>query len=231
MQPEFEKDSTQQPGGSSTRGPLGQQAYDKLFEAIQSGRLPPGSRIRETELTDWLQMSRTPLRDALQRLEGEGLLRHESHRGIVIARLDRQMVVELYTAREWTEAAAASLAARHAVDAEIETMLHLLKLEREAADDPAAGARINRKLHLTIYDATHNRYLMAQLRSLSAVLALAGNSTRRSPTRVRDAHREHELIVDAIAARNPAAAEAAARQHIHAAQRMVLSNWLEDMPS
>jgi DNA-binding GntR family transcriptional regulator len=48
---------------------------------------------------------------------------------------------------------------------------------------------------------------------------------------VRDAHREHELIVDAIAARNPAAAEAAARQHIHAAQRMVLSNWLEDMPS
>jgi DNA-binding GntR family transcriptional regulator len=231
MWTDFDRDPARQPGANSARGPLSQLAYDKLFDAIQNGAMPPGSRVREAELAERLQMSRTPLRDALQRLESEGLLRHEAHRGIVISRLDRQMIVELYMARECIEAAAAFLAARHASEAEIEMLLQLLKLEREAADDPAAGARINRKLHLTIYDATHNRYLIGQLRSLSAVLALAGNSTRRSAPRVREAGREHELIVNAIAARNPAAAEAAARQHIQAAQRMVLSNWLEESPS
>ena len=92
-----------QPGANSTQGPLSQIAYDSIFEAIQNGKLKPGSRVRENELTEWLEMSRTPVRDALRRLEGEGLLRHESYRGVVISSLDRQMVSELYTAREWAE--------------------------------------------------------------------------------------------------------------------------------
>ncbi len=113
--------------------PLGVQAYDSIFSAIQSGHLRPGSRVREAELTERLGMSRTSLREALQRLESEGLLRLESHRGIVISRLDRQGIVELFTAREWGEGSAAALAARNASEAEVATLHQILELERSAA--------------------------------------------------------------------------------------------------
>lgn len=184
--------------------------------------------MRENELTEWLEMSRTPVRDALRRLEGEGLLRHEAYRGVVISRLDRQMVSELYMAREWAEGAAAALAARHASEVEIAALRQLLKQERDAADDPVMGARYNRRLHLALYASTHNRYLINQLTSLFALLALAGNSTRHSPARVAEAHREHKAIVDAIAAHDAAAAEKHARQHIRAAQCIVLTHWTEE---
>jgi DNA-binding GntR family transcriptional regulator len=223
-----DRGAAKQPGANSAQGPLSQIAYDSIFEAIQNGKLKPGSRIRENELTEWLEMSRTPVRDALRRLEGQGLLRHESYRGVVISSLDYQTVNELYTAREWAEGSAAALAARYASAAEIATMRQLLKLEREAADDPALGARYNRKLHLALYASTHNRYLINHLTSLAALLALAGNNRRRSPARVAEAHREHKGIVEAIATHDADAAEQHARRHIQAAQRLVLTNWIEE---
>jgi DNA-binding GntR family transcriptional regulator len=213
------------PNGSGD-GRLSRRAYDAIFAAIQAGRLQPGSVVRETELTTWLQMSRTPLRDALQRLEREGLLSLQSHRGILISQLDRGAVVELYTARAWAEASAAALAARNATPAEVAGLRHILDLERGAASDPAAGSRYNRMLHEAIYDCTRNRYLAAHLRSLAALLALVGNATRRNAARVVEALREHTALVDAIAAGDALAAEACARSHIEAAQLFVLTSQL-----
>ncbi len=202
---------------------LGQRAYDTLFAAIQGGSLAPGSRIREAELTEWLGMSRTPLRDALLRLEREGLVSLESHRGILVSKLDRRAVVELYTARESAEGSAAALAARNAEPGEVAGMQRILGLERAAAADPAEGARLNRLLHEAIYDCTRNRYLVAHLRGMAAMLALAGNATRRDAARVAEAQREHTALVDAIAAGDAAAAERCARSHVAAAQRFVLT--------
>ena len=208
--------------------PLSLRAYEAIFAAIQSGRLIPGSRVREAELTAWLEMSRTPLRDALQRLEREGLLSLQSHRGVQIAQLDRQAIIELYTAREWAEAAAAALAARQATPGEVAELQHILQLERDSAGDPAAGARANRMLHGVIYDCTRNRYLIAHLHALAARLALAGNATRRNAARVVEAQREHTALVAAIAAGDATAAEAHARQHIRSAQLFVLKSRADD---
>jgi DNA-binding GntR family transcriptional regulator len=205
-------------------GPLGRRAYEAIFAAIQSGRLRPGSSVREAELTAWLGMSRTPLRDALQRLEREGLVRPAPYRGIVIAKLDRQETLELYLARERAEGVAAGLAARHATPAEVAALRHLLDLERAAADDPALGSRYNRRLHEAIYVAARNRYLGAHLRALAALLALVGDATRRDAARVAAALAEHTALVEAIAAGDEAAAEAGARRHIAAAQLFVLTN-------
>lgn len=209
---------------------LSQAAYDKIFDGIQTGRFPPGSRIKENDLTRWLKMSRTPVREALMRLESEGLLRHEAYRGIVIAQLDRQMVIELFLVREAAEGAAAALAARHATDGEIAALQALLKLERGVADDPVEGARYNRKLHAEIHGCAHNRYLLAHLRSLWSHMALVTNWTRRAKGRPEEALREHEAIITAIAERNAAAAEQAARSHIRAAQRALLTDWVEEQP-
>lgn len=208
--------------------PLSRRAYEAIFAAIQDGQLSPGSLVRETDLTEWLEMSRTPLRDALQRLEAQGLLRLQSHRGILISTLDRPAVTELYTAREWAEGAAASLAARHATAADVAQMQHILVLEREAAGDPALGARYNRTLHRAIYDCTRNRYLIEHLMGLSALLALVGNATRRNPQRVEEALREHTALVASIGEGNAQRAEGCARQHIQSAQRFVLNNRVTD---
>jgi DNA-binding GntR family transcriptional regulator len=209
---------------------LAQIAYDRIFDAIQTGRFAPGARLKETELTAWLGMSRTPVRDALVRLGGEGLLRHEAYRGIVIASLDRQMVVELFLAREAMEGAAAGLAARYAGEAEVAALQALIELERSVAGDPVEGARYNRKFHAEIYVCAHNRYLLTPLRALWSQMALVTRQTRRSQGRSDEALREHEAIVAAIAARDPAAAEEAARQHIRAAQKALLTDWIEARP-
>jgi DNA-binding GntR family transcriptional regulator len=218
--------SREEPGQDDE--PLSVKAYETIFASIQSGKLRPGSRIREAELTLSLGMSRTPLREALQRLQNDGLIVLEAQRGIRIVKLTRQELSELFTAREWAEGAAASLAARYADDVEIATLRHILALEEAAADDLAAGARYNRKLHSNIHDCSRNRYLIGHLRSLNALLALAGDSTRRSAGRYKEALREHKGIIEAIESRDSELAEQRTREHIRAAQRFVLANQVDE---
>ncbi len=215
-------------GANQDNDPLSAKAYQAIFSGIQGGRLKPGSLIREAELTLSLGMSRTPLREALQRLQADGLIVLEAQRGIRIVKLSRQQLAELFTAREWAEAAAAALAARFVDDADIATLRHIVSLEQAASADPAAGAGYNAKLHATIHECSRNRYLIAHLHSLTASLALAGNSTRRSAGRYGEALAEHHAIVDAIASRDSDLAEARMRDHIRAAQRFVLANQIEE---
>lgn len=211
--------------------PLSVQAYEKIFSGIQTGVLKPGSRIREAELTLSLGMSRTPLREALLRLQADGLIVPEAQRGIRIVRLSQQQLGELFTAREWAEAAAASLAARHAGEADIAAMRRILALEEAASGDPAAGAAYNRRLHALIHDCARNRYLATHLRGLTALMALAGDSTRRSAGRYAEALAEHGAVIDAIERHDAPLAESRMREHIRAAQLFVLANHVEGLES
>ena len=92
-------------------GARGQHVYRKLRDAIQSGELKPGQRLMEIEVADWLHVSRTPVRDAMRRLESEGMMQHEPRNGLVVSSLDRQAMLELYAMREVLEGTAARLAA------------------------------------------------------------------------------------------------------------------------
>lgn len=217
------------PGG--TGGSRADRVRDRIRDAIRSGRYKPGERIRETEVADWLEVSRTPVREALRRLESEGLLTFESWRGVVVADLDRQQISELYAMREVLEGAAARLAARHIDEGEFELLDLLLARADAAADEPAALAEINRQLHETIYAAAHNRYLTQTLEQLRNALALLRGTTFAVPGRAGTAAEEHRAIVEAIRGRNPERAESAARTHIAAAHRARLRLLLEeDLP-
>jgi DNA-binding GntR family transcriptional regulator len=207
---------------------LSATAYESIFTGIQAGRLKPGALIREAELTLSLGMSRTPLREALQRLQTDGLIVMEAQRGFRIVRLTRLELTELFTAREWAEAAAASLAARFAGEADVACMRQIHSREEKSARDLAAGARYNQQLHATIHDCSRNRYLIAHLRKLTALLALAGDSTRRSAGRTKDALSEHRAIIDAIESHDADLAEQRMREHIRASHRFVLSNYQID---
>ncbi|RDE19829.1 GntR family transcriptional regulator [Motiliproteus coralliicola] len=196
-----------------------EHAYQQLRASIHSGQLEAGSRIREAELADRFGISRTPIREAIRRLESEGLVCSSTHKGMMVTQLDYQSVIELYQMRELLEGAAAAQTARLASDAELSALRNLLNAERQAAEQGAIQqqARINKTFHQALYQAAHNRYLIKSLGSLQDAMALLGSTTYQVGNRNADAIEEHETLMQALEARNPEQAEKIARAHIRAA--------------
>jgi len=208
-------------GGDGTGAGLesrGEIAYIRLKESIQAGELKPGQRIREVEMAARLNMSRTPVREALRRLESNGLLTFAPYRGMVIAELDHQAVMELYQMREVLEGTAAALAARHASEAEVAILRDIMASDPGDDADPRRHAQHNRQFHGALYRAAHNRYLLKTLNVLRDAMALLGMTTLSLTGRSDTAREEHDAIVHAIQAHDPVAAEKAARAHIRSAQ-------------
>ena len=206
-------------GAESEKAPIASSevAYQRLFDAILEGRLLPGQRLREIELASALGVSRTPVREALWRLEVQGLVAHAPRKGMVIRSLEHQEVTELYLMREVLEGTAAGLAARHASQAEVLTLDEMVIDDADRLEDPDALARSNKVFHEALYRAAHNRYLLQLLGGLRASMSVLGRSSLHVEGRPAAALAEHREIVQAIAAHDPETAEAAARKHIRAA--------------
>lgn len=197
---------------------LGEYAYERLRTLIREGALPPGSRVREAEIAEQLEISRTPVREALRRLEADGFLAFEPHRGMIVVQLDHQSVMELYAMREALEGTAAGLAAQHASEAEIAVLIEMLAHEPALFEAPDRLAAHNLQFHQALFRAAHNRYLLKTANALRDSMALMRGTTMAVPGRGETAHGEHRRLADAIRARDPEAAERAARHHIHNAQ-------------
>lgn len=193
--------------------------FASLRDAIWEGRFAPGQRIPEEEIARSLGVSRTPVREALRRLQERGLLVIGAGRSLVVAELSKQQVLELYAMREILEGSAARFAAQHADRAEID-MLHRLLDE---FDKHAGNARmlvgLNRRFHGAVCEAAHNRYLIATLAGMHDAMALLHSNTFRTPNRRGESDAEHRRIVLAIERRDPDEAENAARHHVRQAQR------------
>ena len=196
-------------------------AYDAIRDRILSGTIRSGDRLRETALGAELGLSRTPIREAIRRLEQDGLLEHVPHRGVVVRTLDAQQITELYLIRAVLEGTAARLAAQHASEAEIGALRELLATQPSQADDEGAAeaSRRNAVFHRAIRDAAHNRFLLTAMDGVEGSLALLGPTTLGLPGRAATAAGEHAAILEAIAARDAAAAEEAAAHHIEQAHR------------
>jgi DNA-binding GntR family transcriptional regulator len=199
-------------------GDLGTEAYTRLKASIRSGELRAGDRLIEKDVTERLGMSRTPVREALQRLESEGLLTYEPRRGLTVTRPSHQMIMELYSMREALEAKAASLAAQHASDIEVAALIALVDDEARFFDDPSRLSEINQRFHAMMHLAAHNRYLLRSLQTMNDTMALLPTMLG-NPERAREAHEEHLAIVRGIEARDSIASGQAAEVHIRSAQR------------
>ncbi|HLT98154.1 MAG TPA: GntR family transcriptional regulator [Burkholderiaceae bacterium] len=204
----------------------GDQAYSFIVEGIQSGRLAPGTRLREIELAELTGLSRTPIREALSRLQLEGLLTMDAARGLIVTELDHSMASELYAMREVLEGTAARLAARHASDVEIDFLREVNVRDAQLTTAEALAAN-NRLFHETLYRCAHNRYLVKTLNTLQESMMLLGRTTLAAPGRAETSRAEHAAIVEALARRDPDAAEQAARAHITAAYRIRLEQLFE----
>ncbi len=205
-----------EPEDDGRRGVRGRSnwAYDMLHEAIREGAIAPGQRVMETEVSAWLRISRTPVREAMRRLLAEGLLEHAAHGGLAVALYDLRAISEFYATRERLEGAAAALAAQHADPTELRILSAMLDAMRALPPDPRAHARENQAFHEQIYRAAHNRFLLKSLRALLNFVPLLGRTTYNDHNRIEEAEGEHREIVEAILAHDPTRAEDAARRHI-----------------
>ena len=188
-------------------------AYTLIVEAIDNGIYKPGNRLVESELADRFGVSRTPVREALQRLETQSMVKRDG-RSLIVATLDHNQLAELYTVRTELEALAARLAARHATPEELRVLQSMVDEDLCHMGDAEALARANRRFHHQIHLASHNRYLVQQLDIVHRNMALMARSSLAVEGRPKVALAEHQAIVDGLKSGDGAAAEAALRAHI-----------------
>jgi DNA-binding GntR family transcriptional regulator len=200
------------------RGSQAGLAYQKLRDALRNGVLKPGDRIIEESIADQLAISRTPVRDAIRRLESEGLLDYEPRAGLIVTRLDRRAVGELYEMREVLEGTAARLFTRHASDLEVEHLMELVKQEQQLQGNSEELAQHNHHFHVQIHRGAHNRFLEKALQAVNSSLWLLGQSQMFLPHRAKSALAEHTELAKAIQKRDADLAETLSRKHVRSAQ-------------
>lgn len=197
-----------------------QAVYQWVVAAIRSGRLRPGAPLREEQLARQLRCSRTPVREALQRLRAEGYLERGRRRGLAVAEPTQEELLDLCVVRETLEGLAARLAARGITTSEVYFLEELCEdMERALQqDDLHALARLNAEFHAVIWRAARNRCLARELQRIWLLIARQPVTTLSYPGRAREALAEHRALLDAIRVGDADRAEQLARQHMARAQ-------------
>ncbi len=188
-------------------------AYALILDAIDQGVFAPGNRLVESELADRFGVSRTPIREALQRLETQSVLTRDG-RSLIVASLSHDQMGELYVVRAELEGLAARLAAQHAAPEEVKVLFEMVEKDATRLNDARAMSRANRRFHRQIHRASHNRYLVQQLSMLHRSMALMATTSFSIAGRGEVALQEHHAIVKAIADRDGDKAYTAAVDHI-----------------
>lgn len=192
------------------------EVAEELRMRIVSGHYSAGEPLRQVQIADDLNVSRTPLREALRMLERDGYVTPDANGGVSVTASTEQRLIDAYHLREVVDGLAARLAAeRHA--AKIGPALRgWIVRQRAAFDpwDPLGYTEANVDFHAVILEAAGNEFLVPQLAILRMTLQVLTPRARISRERVKDAIKEHEAIVAAIESGNPARAERVARKHI-----------------
>lgn len=201
---------------------------DALREAILIGTIPASSWLREEDLAAELQVSRTPVREAIRRLSSEGLAVRVPNQGAQVAPMTLEDVLAVYAVRENLEGLAARLAAQRSSDG---LRMRLLQVHQEfvaatASGDVAAMAEANIAFHRAIREASGNPYLERFLTLVEHSVRRFGRSTFEASERMEATVAEHEAIMHAIVTGSPDEAEGQAREHMRRAREARLQMFL-----
>jgi DNA-binding GntR family transcriptional regulator len=210
---------------------LYEQVYRALRSAILTGELAPADRLVETQLADWLQVSRTPLREALRQLQQEGLVTADISGGLRVTTITAADAQELYDCRIALECLAVTGACTQATDEQLERIeecvrqaesMGTLTPDKTNQLQPQALLDVDYRFHHLIAESSGNQRLITLLDSLFDAMALLRIQTLKQNPNVLDIRLEHRQIYDAIASRDPERATAAIRSHLTASQRRVV---------
>jgi DNA-binding GntR family transcriptional regulator len=197
----------------------GELAYHRLHAAIRAGQFRPGDRLREIDVASTLALSRTPVREALRKLESDGIVEHRPRIGAVIRTLSQPEVVELFEMRLVLERTAAQMSAKHAAAAEIDALEDLNTQIMAADQDAQRAAALNQDFHHGLYLSARNRFLLEAGRALNNALMLLGPTTLGDEARIKTVTAQHADIIRAIRAGDQMAAGQAAEAHLQTSLR------------
>ncbi|MBO8127794.1 MAG: GntR family transcriptional regulator [Peptococcaceae bacterium] len=207
-----------------TYKPLREVVFESLREAIIAGKLKPGERLMEMQLAEELGVSRTPVREAIRKLELEGFVMMVPRKGAYVAGISDKDITDVFEVRAALEALAAGLAAERITDEEIENLERSVVQTTEIAEkgDINALVEADTQFHELIYRASRNKRLKQIVTHLSEQIQRFRASTLSVPGRNRQALEEHRKIVEAISEHNIELAQALAREHIENAENSLL---------
>jgi len=180
-----------------------------LRELILNGELRAGDGLRQRDLAARFGVSTTPVREALRRLESEGLVRHSPHSGETVVEVDYGATVENYRIRAALESLAVRMAAEVATEEDIRAVEELNR-QLASSTDPQRVNEINRRLHFQIYEIVDSPLLLSLLRRLWNAFPLGPQVLRP----VAESVEQHARIIEALRARDPASAAEATEPHI-----------------
>ena len=181
-----------------------------IRELLITGELGPGEQLRQRDLAQRFGVSQTPVREAMRRLESEGLLSCDTHRGFTVVAADLGRVEENFRIRAALESLGASLAARKVDPAGLARLRDLNEQMRALADGDPRYAELNRVFHFTVYEYARSPLLLSLMRLLWASLH-GGPRVFRT---YAESARQHDQILAALAEGDAGAASARTYQHI-----------------
>lgn len=205
-------------------------AYDRLKQAIVTGEIQPGDALVEVELAAMLGVSRTPIREALRKLEADGLVARGLRGGLEVRARSPEEILDIYEVRILLEGEAARLAAMRASQLDLIRLQRLVDRSlsmREEDQDIDAWVAINKEFHQELWAACHSEPLQSVLARLSLHLLRYPATTLAYPGRWTQAIQDHAEIVKAIRERDPARAGELARRHFTEARDIRLRLWEE----
>jgi DNA-binding GntR family transcriptional regulator len=203
------------------------QAYDAIRQALAAGDYPPGAHLREEDLATTIGVSRTPVREALRRLDGEGILKFVRNRGATVAEWSERDVGEIFELRALLESYSARLAAERIDD---DTLARLSELA-DQMDALRVSPRHNRldtitdlnnQFHRGILVAADNRRLIPLLAGVVQIPLVLQTFRRYNDNDLRHSFQQHHDILQALRHHDAAWAEAAMRAHLYAGRNVFL---------
>jgi DNA-binding GntR family transcriptional regulator len=210
-------------------GLLSDRIRNALTDEIASGTLSAGAALEEQQLADRFGASRTPVREALRQLVVSGLVEVRGRRGLVVARMTSERIMDMFEASAEVEAMCVRLATYRMTPLERSHLmeLHQASLKMVEANDVDAYDAFNREFHECIYRATHNSFLAEQAQDVRSRLSAFRRTQLRQGDRIRRSREEHESIMQAIAEGDGETAVRRMRAHMLNAAS-ALGRYIED---
>jgi len=201
---------------SIPRRALHEQVAQRLRQMLVENRIPPGAKLNERELSEVLQVSRTPLREAIRMLAAEGLVELLPNRGAIALALSEEDVLNTFEVMAGLEAMSGELAAERIQDAELAEIraLHFEMLAAYTRRDLPAYYGLNARIHSAINAAAKNPVLTHTYNQVNARLQALRFRSNQDGEKWKTAVHEHDRMVDALAARDPQAMRAVLVSHL-----------------
>lgn len=201
------------------RQPLQSQVYVALRKAIINGKLPAGSKLVEGQIAAHLGVSRNPVREALRKLEQDGLVVHNPNHGVTVSGVTRQQGLEIVAVREVLEALGCRLAATNMTPADVEDLRAILRRSSEslAAGDLDELVATESGFHERLAQLSGNATLARILTDLRETILRFRRAAIQAPDRPEQAIIEHARIIDALETGDAVVAEYGMREHIRSA--------------